>query len=155
MGLRGSIIGIGSDIGGSIRSPAANNGVYGFKPTTYRLPITGWSATMAGAEHIIGTLGPFSTSLEGIKLFMRTVIAGKPWLLEPSLVPLEWRELSRPKKLKVAVLWDDGVVKPHPPVTRALQEVVSKLKAKGNVDIVQWTPYKHDEAWEIIVSNRL
>lgn len=33
--------GIGSDIGGSIRGPAANCGIYGFKPTTDRLPLDG------------------------------------------------------------------------------------------------------------------
>lgn len=108
---------------------------------------------MAGEEHILGTIGPLSTSFEGCKLFVKTVLAGKPWLNEPSLLPFEWRELKdREKKLKVAVMWDDGVVRVHPPVTRALKEVVDKLKASKNVEVVDWTPYKHDGAWEIIVS---
>lgn len=46
LGLRGSCLGIGSDIGGSIRSPSANNGLFGLRPTTYRLPAIGWMATM-------------------------------------------------------------------------------------------------------------
>ena len=37
LAARGSIIGIGSDIGGSIRIPCALCGVYGFKPTENRL----------------------------------------------------------------------------------------------------------------------
>jgi amidase len=37
--MRGSCLGIGSDIGGSIRSPAANNGLFGSKPTALRLPL--------------------------------------------------------------------------------------------------------------------
>ena len=90
-------------------------------------------------------------------MFMKTVIDAKPWIKEPSLVPLPWRELGplTGKKLKIAVLWDDEVVKPHPPVTRALKQVVEKLKARGNVEIVDWTPYKHEEAWAIIVSHLL
>jgi amidase len=32
------ITSIGTDIGGSIRNPAAHNGIYGFKPTSARLP---------------------------------------------------------------------------------------------------------------------
>ena len=158
VGIRGSCLGIGTDIGGSIRSPAGNCGVYGLRPTSFRLPTDGWSATMAGAEHIIPVIGPLSTSLEGIKIFMRTIIEVKPWLREPSLLPFEWNPvepksfIANGKKLKIGVLWSDDVVKPHPPVIRALKEVVGKLKEVESIDLVDWKPYKHDEAWEIIAS---
>ena len=158
IGLRGSCLGIGTDIGGSIRSPAANCGLYGFRPTSYRLPTDGWALTMDGGEQIVAVIGPLSTSLEGIKLFMKTVIAAKPWLVESSLIPFPWRDQESylekvgEKKLKVGVIWDDGVVKPHPPVIRALKEVVDKLKGVQGVEIISWKPYKHDEAWEIIAS---
>lgn len=159
IGLRGSCLGIGTDIGGSIRSPAANNGVYGFRPTSYRLPVGGFTATMMGEEHIVPVVGPLSTSLQGCKLFMKTLIDQKPWLKEPSLLPFPWRDnvsyLTKSdgkKRLKVAVLWDDGVVKPHPPVIRALKEVSSKLKSIPEVELVDWKPYKHAHAWEIISS---
>lgn len=130
-----------------------NAGLYGLKPTALRLPIGGWVATMTGAEHILGTIGPLSTSLEGCRLFTKTIIDAKPWLKEPSMLPFPWKEEDafKGKKLKVAVIWDDGVVKPHPPITRALKQVADKLKAKSNVEVVDWTPYKHDLAWELIV----
>ncbi|KAK2623565.1 hypothetical protein QTJ16_007119 [Diplocarpon rosae] len=154
VGFRGSCLGIGTDIGGSIRGPAANNGLYGMKPTTLRLPVKGWAATMFGSESIVATIGPLSTSLEGIKLFLKTLIDAKPWLEDPALLPIAWREedFFKGRKLKVGVLWDDGVVKPHPPVTRALKQVVDKLKASGDVEVVEWRSYKHDEAWEIIAN---
>jgi amidase len=159
VGLRGSCLGIGTDIGGSIRSPAANNGVYGFRPTSYRLPVGGFTATMFGQEHIVPVVGPLSTSLQGCKIFMKTLIDQKPWLKEPSLIPFPWRDnvsyLTKSdgkKRLKVAVLWDDGVVKPHPPIIRALKEVSEKLQNIPGVEIVDWKPYKHDHAWEIISS---
>ena len=156
--LRGSCLGIGTDIGGSVRSPSANCGLYGLRPSSYRMPMSGQAATMAGQEQIVPVLGPLSTSLEGVKLFMKTIIDAKPWLSEPSLVPLPWKAKeshvakSPGKKLKVGVIWHDGVVKPHPPVVRALQEVVDKLKDVQSVEIVEWKPYKHDEAWTIISS---
>ncbi|TRX88859.1 hypothetical protein FHL15_010202 [Xylaria flabelliformis] len=150
IGSRGSILGIGTDIGGSIRSPAANNGIFGFKPTAPRLPVSGWSATMAGSEAILGTIGPLSTSLEGISLFVRTVLSARPWLREPSLVAIPWREEERGRKLRVGVIWDDGVVRPHPPITAALSRVVEKLKESGEVEVVDWECWKHDLAWEII-----
>jgi len=101
-------------------------------------------------------MGPMSTSLEGIKLFMKTVIDARPWITEPSLVPIPWNEvpffgpaatfLNLKKKLKIGVMWHDGVVQPHPPVTRALREVVGKLKEMRPLEIIDWTPYRHDEA---------
>ena len=158
IGLRGSCLGVGSDIGGSIRSPSANCGLYGLRPSSYRVPVDGWIATMLAQEQIVAVIGPLSTSLEGIKLFMKTVLSAKPWLVESSCIPFPWRdqeshlEPSGNKKLKVAVMWSDGIVQPHPPITRALKEVSEKLKATNGVEVVSWKPYKHDEAWEIIAS---
>ncbi len=113
-------------------------------------------STNLGAEQIIPVAGPLSTSLDGVKMFMKTVLAAKPWLVEPSLVPFPWNDKSSHlgdvtgTKLKIGILWDDGVVKPHPPVIRALEEVVEKLKLVTGVELVDWKPYKHDLAWEII-----
>lgn len=110
---------------------------------------------MLGAEHIMSTNGPMSTSLDGLKIFVKIVVNGKTWLKVPSVVPMEWRDISSyfpDRKLKVGVLWDDGVVKPHPPINRAMTDLVEKLKNNGNVELVDWKPWKHDLAWEIIVS---
>ncbi|MCJ1306366.1 hypothetical protein MMC25_000008 [Agyrium rufum] len=160
LGMRGSCLGIGTDIGGSIRSPAANCGLYGFRPSSYRLPVDGWDATMLNQEQIVAVIGPLSTSLAGINIFMKTIIAAKPWLTEPSLLPLPWQDNVEHfpktsagfKKLKIGVLWHDDIVKPHPPITAALQDVSTKLKAIEGIEVVDWKSYKHDEAWEIISS---
>ncbi|TVY76144.1 putative amidase [Lachnellula suecica] len=154
IGFKGSCLGIGTDIGGSIRSPAANCGVYGFKPTAGRLPVAGWAGPAAGEEQILPTIGPLSTSFEGIKLFTKTLIDAKPWYNEPSLLPFPWKEddFFKGRKLKIGVVWDDDVVRPHPPVTRALKQLVDKLKSSENVEVAEWKPYKHDFAWEIIAN---
>ena len=89
---------------------------------------------------------------------MRTVIEAKPWLVEPSLVPLPWLEVSYhlerkiPKPLKIGIMWSDGVVNPHSSVTRALSMMKQKLEDVHGVELIDWKPYKHDLAWEIIVS---
>ena len=153
IGMRGSCLGLGTDIGGSIRSPAANCGLYGLRPSSYRIPVEGWSATMGGQEQVVAVLGPLSTSLDGVKMFMKTVISAKPWLKEPSLIPIPWRDQeswlgasSGGKKIKIAVMWNDRIVRPHPPITRALLEVVEKLREIEGVELVEWEPYAHDEA---------
>lgn len=90
---------------------------------------------------------------------MKTLIDQKPWLKEPSLLPFPWRDdisyLTKSdgkKRLKIGVIWDDGVVKPHPPIIRALKELCEKLKVVPEVEIVDWKPHKHDHAWKIISS---
>ena len=157
LGLRGSCLGIGTDIGGSIRSPSANNGLYGLRPSTRRLPLKGCHAAMLSAEAIVPVIGPMSTSLDGVKLFMKSVIDQEPWKVNMDLVPLPWTASNQiapsPKsKIKVAVMFDDGIVRPHPPILRALNEIADKLKSTPSVEVVEWKPYKHDYAWEIIAS---
>lgn len=157
IGLRGSCLGIGSDIGGSIRSPAANCGVFGFRPTSYRLPVHGMADQLLSHEQVVTVIGPLSTSLEGMELFMRTIISAKPWLKEPSLIPFHWRQnedylgrtASGARKLKIGVLHDDGIVRPHPPVLRAIQELESRLRGTDGIELVEWRPYRHDYAWTI------
>ncbi|KAF2275280.1 amidase [Westerdykella ornata] len=149
--LRGSPLGIGSDVGGSIRNPAANCGIYGFKPTAFRIPTDGWGYMMAGADNVESVLGPLSTSLAGLQLFMKVIIDSQPWLTEPALIPMPWREVEIPKNLKIGVLWHDNVVRPHPPVSRALRLVTERLKTAG-IEVVDFPPYLHDEAWAIISS---
>ncbi|KAJ6256833.1 hypothetical protein Dda_8701 [Drechslerella dactyloides] len=160
-GMRGSCLGIGTDIGGSIRSPSANNGLYGLRPTSYRLPMGGQAATMLGAEHIVPVVGPISTHLSGLSLFMSAALESQPWLVDPMLVPIPWRDeqshfplnavTGRMKKLKIGVMRWDGVVMPHPPVTRVIDEVVAKLRENTDeFEVVEWRETEADKAWDII-----
>lgn len=151
--LHGSCLGIGSDVGGSIRSPAANCGIYGLKPTAFRLPTDGWGYMMAGADTVETVLGPLSTSSKGLQIFMKAIIDSEPWLTEPALIPMPWRKytITQEQTLRIGVLWHDQIVRPHPPVTRALQNVANRLKEQG-IEVVDFPPYLHDEAWAILAS---
>jgi Asp-tRNA(Asn)/Glu-tRNA(Gln) amidotransferase A subunit family amidase len=154
--LKGSVLGVGSDVGGSIRVPAAACGIYGLKPTGFRVPTRGWSSTPPGADPVPTVLGPMSNSLSAIDLFMRVVAAAEPWKQEPALVPLPWRDIAlqptSQNPLRIGIIWHDGVVMPHPPISRALREFVEKAKSIPNVQISDFSPYKHDEAWAIVSS---
>ncbi|KAF2727068.1 amidase [Polyplosphaeria fusca] len=155
--LGGSCLGIGSDVGGSIRNPAANCGIYGFKPTAFRIPTDGWGYMMAGADTVESVLGPLSTSLAGLTLFMRTIISTSPWLTEPALIPLPWRPVSinptPSSPLRIGILSHDAVVRPHPPISRALSLLTSRLRSLGPaVQLSPFPPYLHDEAWAILSS---
>lgn len=59
VGMRGSILGVGTDIGGSIRIPAFCCGTYGFKPSTDRVPFGGQTnpvvSALARVDHHLST----------------------------------------------------------------------------------------------------
>lgn len=156
--LHGSPLGIGGDIGGSVRSPAGNCGIYALKPSRLRIPGRGVSYFMSSSETIRSTQGPMSSTLDGIKLFMKTVLGSEPWKRDLSLHPLPWRDAEpyflQPDgrhHINVGVIWDDGVVKPVAPITRALREVVNKLKALDGFTVTEWHPYQHDRGMKILV----
>lgn len=94
---------------------------------------------MAGQEAIASVNGPMACTLADVELYSKVVIESEPWLRDPRCMPIPWRAVDLPKKLKIAVLWDDGLVRPTPPVIRALKETVEKLKAAGH-DIIEWDP---------------
>ena len=71
----GSGFDIGSDFGGSIRSPSHANGVAGFKPTTGRVPRTGHIVDYGGMFDSYQQLGPICRKVEDIIALM-PIISG-------------------------------------------------------------------------------
>lgn len=155
LGSRCSVLGIGTDIGGSIRAPAAFNNCYGLRPTALRIPTMGNAGLIGGQESIRGVAGPLAQSVEGLQAWMATVLDQEPWELETSLMPIPWRSDVKlggggDSGFTVGVMLDDGIVKPHPPVIRALKAAAEKLKAVPGVRVVDWEPFDHQRGWDII-----
>ncbi|KAJ5273541.1 hypothetical protein N7478_008666 [Penicillium angulare] len=151
-GFKCAPLGIGTDIGGSIRVPAAFCGSYGFRPTSMRVPMAGIQVAAIGQETIHGVVGPLaSSSVEDLELFQKAVMDQEPWDDETSLVPVPWKTVAPSREITVAIMWDDGVVRPHPPVIRALNFAKEKL-LKAGIKVVDWEPFKHDHGWKIISS---
>ena len=94
-------------------------------------------------------------TLEDITFYSKAIIDAQQWLVDPKVLPIPWRPAERKSKLRIAVLWNDGVVEPTPPVRRALKETVEKLKAAGHEIVGTWDPSLHRKALELLVSSRL
>src|SRR5215211_848047 len=75
VGSGGSPVGLGSDIGGSIRVPAFFNGVFGHKPSPGLVPNTGQFPTTAGEAAYMLTLGPLARRAEDLMPVTR-IVAG-------------------------------------------------------------------------------
>ncbi|OAG36140.1 hypothetical protein AYO21_09680 [Fonsecaea monophora] len=144
--LRCAAIGTGTDIAGSIRIPSALCGVYGFRPTSCRLPYKGIMLAGGGQESVRCVVGPLANNIDDLELMMRTVLDQSPYEVETSLVPLPWRpeRALTPQTLSVGVMVDDGIVRPSPPLRRAMEMAQEKLKATG-VRLVPWIGHRHDE----------
>ncbi|KAF7329272.1 Amidase domain-containing protein [Mycena kentingensis (nom. inval.)] len=151
----GSTMGMGSDIGGSLRSPANACGIWTLKPTCLRLPKGAGNIPMPGADSILATWGPLCRSLRDLELMFSVILGTSPWLKSPDLVPILWSIPTNPtwsgsgNRLKVGVMWHDGVVLPQPPIRRALNALVEALKQNESIEVVDYVPFKHREASEL------
>lgn len=148
----GTPIGIGSDIGGSIRGPAAFSGCIGLRPTTNRFSKAGGISGGAGQESVPAVEGPLTRSVDDIDFLMDAYInEGKPWITDCTTYPLAWRKVEKPKpeSLTVAIMYDDGIVKPTPPIARGLKALAEKLSAAG-VKVVEFKPIKTQLARETV-----
>lgn len=92
LSLQGSVVGWGTDIGGSIRIPSHMLGLYGLKPSSTRLPYQGVSVSTEGQEHVPSVIGPMSRNVETLIAVTKAVVDSRPWELDPKCCPLTWRE---------------------------------------------------------------
>ena len=103
------------------------------------MPYAGCVNSLDGQEAMLSVLGPMTRSIEGIKRFMKVVLDAQPWNRDPMVLRMPWNEKAyqlaehgNGGQLCFGILWHDGVVHPHPPVTRALEIVKAALLAKGH-----------------------
>ncbi|KAK5266024.1 hypothetical protein LTR40_014467, partial [Exophiala xenobiotica] len=71
LGFRCAAIGIGTDIGGSVRVPAAFCGAYGLRTTALRNPYKGVLLAGDGQESIRCVISPLANSLADINLVQK------------------------------------------------------------------------------------
>ncbi|KAL4916678.1 amidase signature domain-containing protein [Aspergillus aurantiobrunneus] len=118
VGAGGSILGIGTDIGGSIRH--------------YLVP---------------PVAGPMARSLSTIEYFMQSLLDSNPWNLDPGCIPIPWRKevAALPtRKLKLGIVYDDRIVRPQPPVSRAMRETAQRLQDAGH-EVIEWDTSLHTQ----------
>jgi amidase len=134
--LRGSPLGIGTDGGGSIRLPAAWNGVYGLKPSATRISTLGTSG-VGYSDSNLGCIGPLANDLETLSLFTKVILDARPWDIDPACIPMPWNpDVQLPRKLIIGLLLDDGITHLSPPVLRVLEETRQKLTEEGH-EVIQ------------------
>jgi amidase len=143
--LHGSPLGIGTDVGGSIRIPALCNGLYGIKPSHGRVPYANQQGGLPAGHSklsIEATAGPIAHSIRDCEMLLRVVGDNQPWLFDPDVIPQSWQQQSGihtrllppgPRRqntpLRIGIVRTDGHVTPLPPVQRMIDEVAKTLRS--------------------------
>lgn len=141
--MRGSILGVGTDIGGSIRVPALCNGLYGVKPSHGRVPYAGQEGGALPGSNKLGieaTAGPIATTQRDCDLLLRAICDATPSMLDPEIVSQTWDQQTTLKasqpQLRVGIVRTDGHVTPLPPIQLLIDEVARTLSASPSIEVV-------------------
>jgi len=115
VGARMAPAGLGTDTGGSVRIPAALNGIAGLRPTLDRYPQAG----ITPISHTRDTAGPMARSVADLVLLDRAIAGGGPI------------EAAKPSGVRLGVprghFWSNLA----PETKRVAEAALAKLKAAG------------------------
>jgi len=131
----GSPLGIGTDIGGSVRIPAAFCGIAALKPTTGRLNDPGRFSVPFGQRAVISQYGPLARHVGDLALAMDILngVDGAP----PR--PLgDYRKVDL-GGVRIGYYTNDGTLAPSPAIARAVEAAADALRQRG-ATLVEWTP---------------
>jgi fatty acid amide hydrolase 2 len=132
VGSGGSPLGLGADIGGSIRLPAFFNGVFGLKPSPGLVPSTGqFPVTETETAAMMLTIGPITRRAEDLMPMLR-VIAG-PDGIDPYVreMPIGDPADAPIKGMKILLSEDTSYIKVSRELRAARERAAEALEARG------------------------
>ena len=153
---RGSPLGIGTDMGGSIRIPAAFCGIYGFKPTGGRTPFKGHDSnglSGQGMSNIPAAVGPLGISVDDLELICKTLMSERlykrdPYSGDPYVPKQPWKGadavFDSDRKLKFGYAETFDFLLASEPTRRAVRETVAKLRECGHEVVEVKLPFFDD-----------
>jgi amidase len=141
---------IGADGGGSVRMPAHCCGVYGLKPSDYRVPGGGFNpnpipepqTAETGGPAQIGVFGPLARSVEDLALMYKVIVGPAPdrWDMPP--VPVGSMPRRNLKPLRLA--WTDDFGVPVDTETRSVLANLAHQLANAGHQVERCVPGKFD-----------
>ena len=128
-------IGLGTDLGGSVRVPAAHNGVVGLRPSQGRVPV--WSAEFAWDTLVAHVHGPMARCVSDVGLMLQAM-AG-PDDRDPLSLPTEGADYAQAARggasmggRRIAVSYDlNGILPLDPEVRDLTTAAVRRLVSLG------------------------
>jgi amidase len=126
-----SAAGLGSDSGGSVRTPAHFTGICSLKPTPGRIPGAGHLPPCVGPFSTLGAIGPMARTIDDVSLLFHTL--GKHDPCDPISPPIDPRtpKVEELRALTIGFFEDDGLVPVTAETRVTLQQAVQALRATG------------------------
>jgi fatty acid amide hydrolase len=142
LATRASALGFETDLGGSVRVPAAFCGLPAITPTTGRCDDLGRFSTPLGQRAIASQVGVMGRSVSDVALGLQVLNGGASPVQNGRLTPAMPR--GDPQAIDITglrVAWydDDSTFTPAPAVCRAVREAVADLQARG-ASVQPWSP---------------
>jgi fatty acid amide hydrolase len=138
--LRGSALGLGTDVGGSVRVPAHCCGVHALKPTPGRLSVDGTVSVVSSAASaaIPDSGGLLARHVGDLRLAL------------DALSPPGKRPGSDGDVLRIGYYDDNGYFPASPALRRAVQEAAACLRDRGH-DVTPFSPPEVPEALDLFM----
>jgi len=143
---------LGSDLAGSVRTPAHFCGLFGLKTTERRVPNTGHIPEVPGLPRAVrhmNVLGPLARSVEDLALITRTVCG--PDDAEWDVPPVPWNEPPAAELRAHRFAWSTsfGGIPVSADTRQAIQRLASALARLGcSVEERNPDGFEFDAAWE-------
>jgi len=143
-----SMGGVGSDGGGSIRTPAHFCGICGLKPTPGRIPATGHFPPGAGAFAWIGVVGPMARTVADLRALFAIMSGPDPGDALSAPVPLRQIGASDLRGLRIGILENPELGRPTPETLSTLRRA-AQLLCDLNHRVEPFKLEKLDQALEL------
>ncbi|KAI0239956.1 Fatty-acid amide hydrolase 1 [Lamellibrachia satsuma] len=136
----GSILGFGTDVGGSVRIPAAMCGIYSLKPVDLRLSEAGCHPMLCGQKGVPNCYGPMARDVESLAIAMKALtVDSTMYEVAPATPPVPFRSqiYEDKKRLKIGFFLNTGVFRAVPCMERGVLKARDALEAAGHQDASQ------------------
>ena len=143
-----SPIGLGNDVGGSLRNPANACGIASIRPSMGRVPDAGFvpSEDRLLAVQLMMVQGPMARRVADVRLGLQVLMGAHPrdpWSID---APFAGKSLGRPIRVAVVPAPPGGDV--DPAISGAVRDAADVL-ANAGYDVVEACPARYEEAVEV------
>jgi amidase len=148
-----SPIGLGNDIGGSLRNPAHCCGIVSLKPTVGVIPMASVvpPEDMSLSEQLMVVEGPMARRVADVRAGLE-ILAGQHWR-DPRSVTAVLADAIGGERLRIAVMTDPPGGTTDPGIAGAIRAVADRLADAGH-DVVDATPPGYErtaDLWRMLM----